>query len=217
MPASISEIRHRITSQNIDVLRQSLEFVRRCLVQENERGKAAETRATVMLGILGVIATLVIPSAKDLTRDTEPTNEQWFLLVCFVSCLLFLTKGLYYAIRTISISKGYRVQPSMVFDLQNGSHVEAVRAEISGIIWEYDQSIQYNNGKLFWLQRCQRSSCVSILILVLFDLGSIETFRHWIDISTCIPLGLSALFIILFFFLDLVSERMGGIWESKHE
>ena len=71
MPASISEIQQKITSEDIDVLRQSLEFVRRCLLQENERGKAAETRATVMLGILGVIATLVIPGAENLATNSK--------------------------------------------------------------------------------------------------------------------------------------------------
>ena len=134
MPESIREIQSRITSQDVDVLRQSLEFVRQCHLQELERGRVAETRATVMLGILGVIATLVIPSAGVLTTSTELNDRQWFLLVCFVACLLFLAKALAYAIRTISISKRYRLEPIMVYDQQTGSRIESLQAEISGVI-----------------------------------------------------------------------------------
>ena len=168
MPSLISEIQRKITSEDADVLRQSLEFVHRCLRQENERGKAAETRATVMLGILGAIATLVITGAENLPTDSELGDAGWLLLACYVSCLLFLVKALFYAIRTISISKKYRLEPQMVFDLQDASQVEALRSEIAGIVWEFDRSIESNSGRLFWLHRCQRNSCVVIVILVIF-------------------------------------------------
>ena len=214
MPASISEIQQKITSEDIDVLRQSLEFVRRCLLQENERGKAAETRATVMLGILGVIATLVIPGAENLATNSKPGDPGWLLLACFVSCLLFLIKALFYAIRTISIVKKYRLEPQMVFGLQDASQAEALRSEIVGIVWEYGQAIESNSGRLFFLHRCQRNSYVAILILVLFGFLSIEVLRQWIIVSPCIPIGFGVLCGIALIFLDPLAEKIQGVWKQ---
>lgn len=214
MPESMKEIRSKIKSQDVDVLRQSLDFVRRCHSHELERGKVAETRATVMLGILGVIATLVVPSAGDLTTSTELKDQQWFLLVCFVACLLFLAKALAYAIRTISISKRYRLEPTMVYDQQNGSRIEALQTEISGILWEYGKSVQYNSSKLFWLQRCQRNSFVAILVLVLFGFVRLEVLTQFIDLWICISAVIGSLFVGLFVFLDVLAEKFGSIWNK---
>ena len=212
MPVSISEIQQKISSNDIDVLRQSLEIVRRCLLQENERGKAAETRATVMLGILGVIGTLVIAGAEKLPTSSKPGDAEWLLLACFVSCLLFLIKALFYAMRTIGIAKKYRLEPHMIFDFKDASQAQALQSEIAGIIWEYDRSIESNSGRLFLLQRCQRSSYVSILILVLFGFFSIEILADWIVVSLHVPIGLSALFGALFVILDPLAEKVQGIW-----
>lgn len=214
MAESMKEIQSRITSQDIDVLRQSLDFVRQCHSHELERGKVAETRATVMLGILGVIATLVVPSAGDLTASTELSHQQWFLLVCFVACLLFLAKALVYAIRTISISKRYRLTPTMVYDQQNGSRIESLQAEISGVLWEYGKSVQYNSSKLFWLQRCQRNSFVAIMILVLFGLATIKALTQFVDLWMCISVVVGSLLGGLFVFLDPLAEKFGGIWNK---
>ena len=134
MSTSVCEIQQKINSDDIDVLKQSLEFVRRCLLQENERGKAAETRATVMLGILGVIGTLVIAGAAKLPTSAKLGDADWLVLVCFVSCLLFLIKALFYAMRTIGVAKKYRLEPHMVFNYEDASHAKALRSEIAGII-----------------------------------------------------------------------------------
>ena len=214
MPSSISEIQRNISSENVDVLTQSLEFVNRCLRQENERGKAAETRATVMLGILGVIATLVIAGAENLPTNSKLGDAGWLLLTCFASCLLFLVKALFYAMRTIGISKKYRLEPQMVYDLQDVSHVEALQCEIAGTIWEYDRSIESNSGRLFWLHRCQRNSYVAIVLLVLFGFLSIDILRHLIVVSPCIPIGFGVLSAVAFLVLDPLAERVRGVWRK---
>lgn len=214
MPSSISEIRRKITSENVDVLRQSLEYVHRCLRHENERGKAAETRATVMLGILGVIATLVIASAESLPTSSKLEDAGWLLLVCFVSCLLFLLKALFYAIRTIGVSKKYRLKPHLVYDLQDASHVEALQSEITGIVWEYDQSIDSNSGRLFLLHRCQRNSYATIVILVLFGFLSIEILQHAIVVLPYMPIGFGVVSALAFLVLDPLAERVRGVWRK---
>ena len=214
MPSTIREIQRKITSEDVDVLKQSLELAHRCLRQENDRGKAAETRATVMLGILGVIATLVIAGADDVSTNSEHADAGWLLIACFVSCELFLVKALFYAIRTISISKKYRLEPQTVYGLQDASHIEALRCEIAGTIWEYDRSIESNSGRLFRLHRCQRNSYVAIVILVLFGFLSIETLRHSIVVSAHVPMGFAVLTAVAFFVLDPLAEKVQRVWRK---
>ena len=215
MPASICDIRSKITSTDIDVLRQSLEIVRRCALQENERGKAAETRATVMLGILGGIATLAIAGAGagGLPKSAKLTGTEWLLFVCIISCLLFLVKALFYAIRTIGVAKGYRLEPHLVFDLQSTSQAQALQLEIAGMLWEYDRSIESNSRRLFLLQRCQRSSYVAILLLILFGFLSIKILETWGAIPLYIPAGLSILLGLAFVLLDFGLEKVQKIWK----
>lgn len=196
MSTAITEIQQKITSN------------------DNERGKAAETRATVMLGILGVIATFVITGAKTLPTSSKPSDAEWLLLACFVSCLLFLLKALFYAIRTISVSKKYRVKPNTVLKWQQVSQVVALRSEIAGVLWEYDQSIAANSGRLFLLQRCQRSSYIAILTLVLFGFISIKVLSEWILVWPHMPVVFSILAGLTFVFIDRVAERVQGIWKQ---
>ena len=56
MPPRLCEIRSKITSNDTEVLRHSLGFVQERLREEQDRGKAAETRAVAVLAILGILA-----------------------------------------------------------------------------------------------------------------------------------------------------------------
>ena len=212
MPPSVSEIRGRITSVELDILRQSLEFARRCLERENERGKAAETRATVMLGALGVVISLVLPLASKVTPRNGPDEENWFLFVSFLSCLAFLLRALFYAVRIIGISKRYRVEPTIIYDLQALSPTDGLKEEIAAVMWEYHQTIQPNTDKLFWLHRCQRNSFVSLILLVFFGMGLIAVDRKWFEWWQCASFVVGILAPTLFMGLDYVMERKGSIW-----
>ena len=212
MPESMDEIRRKITSNDVDVLVQSLEFARRCLLRESERGQAAETRATIMLGVLGVVATLAITGTVALPKESSPSDREGLLLVCFVACLLFLAKALFYAILTIGVSRKYTLMPHRVFNWQQTHRRSALQSEIAGTIWEYDRSIDINSARLFRLQRCQRSSYVSIFVLVCCGVLSIEFIDAWIIFPKPALFTLAATFVILLIFLDRILDEWQGLW-----
>lgn len=212
MPASQSEIRSQVTSNDVDVLRQSLEFVKGYLAQENERGRVAEVRATVMLAVLGVFAGLIIPRAEVFTKKTG--DESWFLLVAFIASLFFLVKGIFYAIRVLGISKRYRSRPDSIYDFQTLSPADALREEIVAVIWEHEHATSPTTEKLFWLNRCQRNSVLAIFLFVLFGLAFIVAHKQWFGIPVCATLVLGAIVGSVFLVGDILAERF-GLWGGK--
>jgi len=205
------DIRNYITSNDVKVLEQSLTFVKQRAVQEVERGKAAETRATAMLAILGVLAGLIVPRIESLSKIAG--ESRWFLLAAFLAGLFFLGKGLIYALKVLSVRKQYRVKPEAVYDFQKLSCEDALREEITAILWECRQAVQPNTEKLFWLNRCQRSGFTAIALFLVFGTLLVPVREEWLFL----PLWTSACFgifaITLLFFSDRIFEYFGGMWE----
>ena len=135
----IREIKDQLTSQDIEVLEQSLRFaIARC-THEAERGKAAENRATAMLAFLGILAGFVVPVIE--TVEKAQGDAKWTLLILFLASLLFIVKGLYYAVRVLGVSKVYRLEIGTVFDFQPLSREDALREEIANRSGSFAASI----------------------------------------------------------------------------
>ncbi len=208
----ISEIRNKLSSQDTDVLEQSLRFASARRAQENERGKAAENRATAMLALLGILAGFIVPLAG--TIEAAKGDEKWFLLVLFLASLLFIAKGLYNAVRVLGISKTYRLEIETVFDFQPLSRADALREEVAGLVWEYRKAIQPNTEKLFRLHRCQRSGLLSIIFLMLFGVLLLAAREKWLQLPSWAAIALAAIAVLLLVFGDTLFERC-GIWSRR--
>lgn len=213
MSTSQSEIRDRITSNDIDVLRQSLAFASACLSDERERSKTAETRAAAMLAVLGVIAGLVVPQAAMLGAIDNGTN--WFLLVGYIAPLLFILKGLVYAVRVLSVARRFRNTPDLAFALQEYSHAEALRAEIAAIVWEYRQAVQPTTAKLYWLYRCQLNGLAALILLAIFAVAVVVGRQEWFEMPLCGALLFGVLVAVVFVGEGWVAQR--GIWSGGSE
>lgn len=211
----LEEIEGRLTSEDIAVLKQSLALGEKWLARERERGSRAETRATAMLATLGVISGLVISQADTVATKSGNGDEQWFLMVSFATCFLFLVKGLFYAMKVIGIERGYQIIPDeMTYGFQGLSPVEALRKEIAGVLWTYRKAIQPTTDKLFWLNRCQRSVVVAVLLLVFFGMAVIVTRNDWFEPSLGAAVVMGVIIAILFFVVDPAVERLGGMWNT---
>ena len=109
MPPRLCEIRSKITSNDTEVLRHSLGFVQERLREEQDRGKAAETRAVAVLAILGILAGFIVPFAATIESVVECSRP--FLYVIFAAPILFFLRGICYAIRILGITKQFRPHP----------------------------------------------------------------------------------------------------------
>ena len=210
MLSSISDIRNNIKSNNVDVLKEALEFAKACLADERDRGKAAETRAAATLAVLGLIAGLVVPQAQTLGVIDNDTG--WFLLVGYIAPLVFLVRGLLCAVRVLAVSKRYRNTPELVFALPEYSYKDALREEIAAVIWEYRHAVQPTTAKLYWLDRCQRSGVIAIVLLAVFAVAVIVSHQEWFEISRGVTVAFAVLVAIVFAG-ELLATR-GGIWSG---
>lgn len=205
----MDEIREKITSNDPAVLRQSLDFVRLRASLEAERGRNAETRATAMLAVLGLLAGLIVPLIESIIKVTG--DGKWFLFATFLASLLFLVKGLIYAIRVFGIAKRYRLKPETVYDFQPLSPEDSLREEITASLWEYNMISPPNTEKLFWLHRCQRNGLIAILFFILFGLSRIAIHEQWIAPTPGSSIFLAVICLIAVFAADKVAEAR-GIW-----
>ena len=215
MTSRMKEIRDNITSDDETVLRHSFLFASKCLKEEMGRGKAAETRATAILAGLVIFAGLTVP----LVDKVKSANSAIFPFFCltFIAFLLFLVKGIYYALKTLGVSVMYRLNPAgTVYGFQPLALKECLRGHISGIIWAYEKAIQPNTNKLFWLNRSQRNSMIAVFLYVLF-IGELFFLSEKLLLlmPSYIFYILVALVAFVFFFGDKLFERFSSIWHSR--
>lgn len=207
------EIRKKISSNDPDVLTQALGFVTEKLDIERSRHKRAEDRATAMLTVSGILAGFVVHFAQLLIL---PGQTGWLILLSlYLGSMVFLIKSISYSILALWSLKGYEVTPELVFDSQLLSKVDAVREELIWKIWEYYQLLPLGNQRLSRTSRAQRNMLASIISFGLLGLAwfffkTMGIFvKPFIEIICTVFIGISVSF------LDIISERIGGLWHFE--
>ena len=206
------DIRSKITSENLSILKRSLLFVDDRLALLRERGKQAETRATAMLAVSSILAGFVVHFGKTLEK-LKLSNSVLFAAL-YLAVIFFIIKSIYYSIKTLWVLKGNELNTDLVFELQDFSESEAVRHELTWKIWEYWQCIPLTNEKLFWLNRSQRNT-VAALITYMF-LGMVLYLKMKLGFSSYwIVNGLAVVFLVSFvLFIDIAMESLGKVWKK---
>lgn len=194
------------------MLEQSLRFASTRSAQEAERGKAAENRGTAMLAFLGILAGFIVPVIETVGKGQG--DDKWALLILFLATLLFIVKGLYYAVRVLGVSTVYRLKIDTVFDFQTLSREDALRDEIAGLIWECRKAIEPNTVKLFHLHRSQRNGLAAVVTFIMFGILLLGARFNWVHLPcwSAIPLGAVALAVLAFG--DQMFEFF-GIWKRR--
>ena len=213
MLSRLTEIRSQITSDDKEVLRHSLGFVQERLREEQDRGKAAETRAVAVLAFLGILASLIVPFAATIYTVVEGNRP--LLYVIFATSILYLLRGIYYALRILGVNKQYRLTPESVYDFQPAKLVDVLRDDLAATIWLYDQVKEPNTRKLFWLDRAQRSGAMSIFFYVFFGVTLLALREELVTSSVWIICGAATLGILGRLLDWLVESGRFGIWRRS--
>jgi len=206
----VKEIKAKLTSNDINILKQSLSFVTEKLSIERIRSSRAETRATSILAVAGILAGFVIYFSKLIGL---PGQSHWLILFgVYIVSILFLLKSALFAIKALWTLKGNELKPDLAFDLQNLSEIDALREEITWKIWEYYELLKTGNERLFWTNRAQRNIYAAIITFAL--LGTCWFFLEQIPIQVpqCVVIFLIVLLSILAILLDVLLERLGKKW-----
>ena len=214
MPLRLREIRNQITANDAEVLRHSLGFVQERLREEQDRGKAAETRATAILAVLGILAGLIVPFTTTIESVME--TGRLFLYVIYAASISFLLRGIYYAIRILGIAKQFRLTPDSVYDFQSATLEDVLRDDVAATIWLYEQANEPNTRKLFWLNRAQRNGVIAIFLYAFLG-ASLFVLRE--ELMTSPPLttyAAATLAVLAWLLVDRFAEaRRFGIWRRS--
>lgn len=206
------KIIEQITSEDVEVLEQSLAFVRERSARENERGKAAEARATAMLAILGILAGFIVPLVDGIS--TVSGEIKWSLIAALFGSLIFLLKGLYHAVGVLGVARQHRLAVESVFEFQGRSRADALREEIAGLVWECQKAVQPNTVKFFGLHRCQRSGLIAIILFMLFGILLLVAHEQWFVVPQSAAYGISVITLVALFTVDVVAEK-NSIWRQE--
>lgn len=209
---SIKEIRDRLTSENLDVLNMCDNFLNQKLEMERLRGESAEKRANIILGTVGASsAFLVFLAGVDLDTKGETAS---FAIIIYIASILWLTRAIWYSIKSIRTQNRYHVTEDSVFEFQEKSQIDTIKEIIAGKIWEYKYSVQPNTERLFYVQRAQRALVVFIGLLLLLGVVIISENKIKLEYVNCLKFAISFSAVIFWIFGDWLIEKK-GIWNHN--
>ena len=206
----VTEIRTKLSSNDVNILKQSLSFVTEKLSVERSRSSKAETRATSILAVAGILAGFVIFFSKLIGF---PGQSNWLIMfIIFIVSVLFLLKSALFAIKALWTLKGYELTPDLAFDLQELSEIDALREEITWKIWEYYELLKTSNKRLFYTNRAQRNIFTTIVAFAFLGTSWFFLEQIPIQVPQCVVIFLIVLLSIPAILLDVVLERFGKKW-----
>ena len=208
-----SKIRERLSSENLNILKQSLVFVNERLVLERSRSEKAEKRATVLLAVAGILSGFIVHFAKLI--GLPESNNTFLLSIFFISAIRFVLKAGLYAIRALWALKGNELNTHLSFEIQGLPVGDAVREETIWKIWEYYQLLPVGNERLYWTNKSQRNT-IGAIVAFTFT-GVLWFIQKTAGISAPLILCLFIAFImaIIVIFLDIVLEKYGNLWHFQ--
>lgn len=209
----VSEIKAALSSDNINILKQSLSFVTERITVERLRSTRAETRATSILAVAGILAGFVVHFSRIF--GTLKLINWLFLFIIYIASILFLLKAALFAIKAHWSLKGYELKPDLAFELNKLSECDALREELTWKIWEYYQLLPIGNERLFWTNRAQRNILTAIISFSILGICWFFFSNTELLIPHYAVIFLLLVFLILILFLDVIFERVGELWRTK--
>lgn len=208
-----SELQQKVTSSDIEVLKISEKFLDEKIDSEYKRGESAEKRAGLIIGTLGACSAILVFFA----RNTLQSNESDPLITAiYIFAALWLARAVWYANKSFKTQSRKQFTHHNIFSIQDKCEIEARKEILIGKIWEYEQVIQPNSERLFYIQRAQRALITFIGILL--TLGATTSFNDLIleSLKLCIVSTLSAIALIYWIIGDKVIET-NGVWVYKKD
>lgn len=209
----IAEIKEKITSSDITVLKQSLEYVNQRISNERSRSDRAETRSSTLLSVTGILSGFVVFFMDSFFNGSIAQNDGKTIL--FFSSVLLISRSLFYSVRSLWTYKSYELSVELAFDFQSLKEIESIRQEISFKIWEYYQLLPISNKRLFYLNRSQRNLLCALIILLFLTVYSMYISNLDLGLNGYFLKSLGIVFITMVLFLDTLFERFGTLWIFK--
>lgn len=204
---TIQEIKNRLHSNDINVLKLCEVFINSKLESEHLRGESAERRANILIGTMGAASAFLVFLAKN--SFSTKTGELITLIYCLAA--LWLARSLWYSMRSIRTQSRYKITSDIVFEVQEKPEIEALRTILASKVWELEKTIQPNTERLFYVQRGQRALITFVGLILL--LGLVSSFKKYLEFGhdSCLALFIACMAILFWAFGDRLLEKT-SIW-----
>lgn len=200
----ITEIEHLLNKYDVDKLDICNDFIDKKAEIERARGQVAEQRASIILGVVSAVSAILV--ASDVLRLLK--NAESFNIMLYLLSIVWMLRAVWYSISASKNQSRKQVMVDSIFDFGDIPSKDAKVSIIAGKYWEYQNSIQPNTTKLFYVQRVQRALISSVFFLLLLGVG--------IAISEFIPKSWSSNLSIAFAYFSFVYFVFGDyLFEKK--
>ena len=209
---TIENLESKLTSEDQEVLALCDNYLDQRIEKERLRGESAENRANIILTASGAASAFLVFFIDKLPDVTHANNALTTLI--YAASALWLSKSVWYSIRSIHMQSRMSVMADSIFDFQEHDKIGAIKTIISSKLWELQHSIQPNTERLFYVQRAQRALIVFIGLLLLEGLALSTKDLIEITQNQCAISVFALLAIFFFFFGDKLIEKR-GIWNHN--
>jgi hypothetical protein len=161
-----NEIVKRLTSEDPDIVPQSLRMIDQLLNQESKRGESAQARINSLLALTGTATALSLFLVK-FVLETNQVSLGVAMNFSGGAGILFLVKAIYNLTKGLKPTRAYLLTPEIIFEFQTMPSQEALRLELGWKIWQYLKTQPVNTEKLFRLNRGQINIIFSFIMFVI--------------------------------------------------
>lgn len=209
---TIDEIKEKITSTNIEVLKACNEFLDQRIEKERLRGDAAERRANIILSIVGAASAILIFLAQKLPPPTIKEPSTILSSLIYATSAIWLARAIWYSSKAIKTQSNMMLLAESIYEFQANDESVALKEILTGKLWELQRAVPPNTERLFYVQRAQRA--LTIFMGWLFFNGGILLLSEKLSLYIVYIIGCLGAFaaFFLFFFGDKIIEKK-GIWK----
>jgi len=175
-PTNFSEIREKFESLKDDKkLDEAVEYCSSLLKRENDRSDKVESKAFILIGITGIIATGFITGFASLLLDRNKVTSTWVSIpaaVLYILVVISLMWTIFLAMKVVAISDYRFSSPSAndIFRLADASLGYVKRERAASLFYSFAQNNRVVNRKATYLGGAQlwfRNSIILLLVLTL--------------------------------------------------
>lgn len=208
-----NKILQNLSSDNSDILEQSLKITKELLISEQKRGDVAEKRTSIVFSLLTILSGAMFYFA-DKFNSVNGFSDITLRHFLFISAIILLLKSGFYALKTLRIKVYYRLDENLVYDIQKFDTHNAIKHEISWRIWVLNKALQPNNFKLYFYSRSQNNMLICICYICVLSLTYLFNGANWNMTHSVQTYVLTIIIPLPALFLDTILAHY-SIWSYK--
>lgn len=170
VPIKTEEVLRLLTSRESSFLTQAVVFAQQIHDAENRSGTTIETKATALVGILGIVATLLAGVTGLLFAQLTPATQCWLVILLLAGSIVVagacLLVSLHHTVEALGVTWIAQPDPAMYVTLQHSPVEELLRGQLATLLVSEHNNRLINDQKAVSLQegyRYARFTAVALL------------------------------------------------------